>query len=314
MPLRAHAWTVGPTILHRLARRPEPAAEVWGTTLQDPVAGTVHLSGRLGRSGASGRILVMVHGLGGSHASFYAVRTAHAAARAGLDCLRLNLRGADRTGEDYYHAGLTADLRAAIASEALSGYREIFLMGYSLGGHLVLRYATEDPDPRVRAAAAVCAPVDLSGCCVAIDRPSLWVYRTYLLDGLKRIYARVAERRPVPITPAQARRITTIRGWDDAIVAPRHGFASAEDYYAKASVGPRLRDLKVPALLVSAAHDPMVPWETVSPWVAPSPPLLTAKRVPDGGHVGFPGKLNLDEDAEAGLEPQVLAWLQRSAR
>jgi predicted alpha/beta-fold hydrolase len=271
----------------------------------------VHLSGRLARSDPSGRILVVVHGLGGSHASFYAVRAAHAARRAGLDCLRLNLRGADRTGGDYYHAGLTADLRAALASEALAGYGEILLLGYSLGGHLVLRYATEDPDPRVLAAAAVCAPVDLSGCCAAIDRPSLWVYRTYLLDGLKRIYARVAERQPVPITAAQARRITTIRGWDDAIVAPRHGFASAEDYYAKASVGPRLRDLKVPALLVSAAHDPMVPWDTVRRWVVPPPPRLTVKRVDDGGHVGFPGKLDLGEDAEAGLEPQILAWLGR---
>jgi uncharacterized protein len=313
LPIRAHAWTLGPTILHRLAGRPEPASEVWRGELQDPVAGTVHLSGRLTRSGTSGRILVMVHGLGGSHASFYAVRAAHAARRAGVDCLRLNLRGADRSGEDYYHAGLTADLRAALASGALAGYRHILLLGYSLGGHLVLRYATEDPDPRVRAAAAVCAPVDLSGCCAAIDRPGLWVYRAYLLDGLKRIYARVAERRPVPITPAQARRITTIRGWDDAIVAPRHGFSSAEDYYAKASVGPRLRDLKVPSLLVSAAHDPMVPWDTVSPWVVPPPGRLTVKRVDDGGHVGFPGRLRLDEDADLGLEPQVLAWLARTA-
>jgi hypothetical protein len=230
-----------------------------------------------------------------------------------LDCLRLNLRGADRSGEDYYHAGLTADLEAALASRSLAGYGEILLLGYSLGGHLVLRYATGTPDKRVRAAAAVCAPVDLDRCCAAIDQPGMWLYRRYLLAGLSRIYARVAERRPVPTPVSVARRIRTLRAWDDAVVAPRHGFASAEDYYAKASVGPRLGDLKVPSLLVVAAHDPMVPWHTLRPWVEGASARLAVRKVDDGGHVGFPARLDLGERAPLGLEHQVESWLTRAS-
>lgn len=316
LPLRAHAWSVAPTLIHRVLGQEAPAAEPWGTTLKDPVAGTVHLTGRLSRSegpaGGSRRLLVVVHGLGGSHASFYAVRAARAARQAGLDCLRLNLRGADRSGEDYYHAGLTADLEAALASPALKSYAAIVILGYSLGGHLALRYATLKPDPRVKSVAAVCAPIDLDRCCAAIDRPGMWVYRRYLLAGLNRIYARVAERRPVPTPPAQARRIRTLRAWDDAVVAPRHGFASAQDYYDQVSVGPRLGKLALRSLLVAAEHDPMVPLNTLRPWLDRASPSLEVHVAPDGGHVGFPADLNLDQDAPPGLENQVMGWLLRA--
>ncbi|OYW03254.1 MAG: hypothetical protein B7X11_03405, partial [Acidobacteria bacterium 37-65-4] len=217
-------------MIHCVLRQEAPPSEPWETTLQDPVAGVVHLSGRLSRTGGSKRLLVVVHGMGGSQASFYAIRAARMARQMGFNCLRLNLRGADRSGEDYYHAGLTEDLDAALASPPLRSFETIAILGYSLGGHMALRYATLAPDPRVKAIAAVCAPLDLDRCCTAIDRPKMWLYRRYLLAGLNQIYARVAQRRPVPTPPEQARRIRTLRAWDDAVVAPRHGFASAEDY------------------------------------------------------------------------------------
>lgn len=62
-------------------------------------------------------------------------RAARVAEAAGLDSLRLNLRGADRMGEDGYHAGLTADLAAALASPELADYRSVGVLGFSLGGH-----------------------------------------------------------------------------------------------------------------------------------------------------------------------------------
>lgn len=313
MPLRGHAWSVAPTLIHRVFGQEPPSAEPWGTTLQDPVAGLVHLTGRLSRTGGpaggSRRLLVVVHGLAGSHASFYAVRAARAARQMGLDCLRLNLRGADRSGEDYYHAGLTDDLEAALASPPLRSYGAISILGYSLGGHLALRYATLNPDPRVTSVAAVCAPLDLDRCCAAMDRPGMWLYRRYLLAGLNRIYARVAQRRTVPTPPEQARRIQTIRAWDDAVVAPRHGFASAQDYYDKVSVGPRLGALAVRCLLVAAEQDPMVPLNTLRPWLDKGPPSLEVHLSRTGGHVGFPASMDLRQDAPLGLEPQVLKWL-----
>lgn len=312
LPLRAHAWTVAPTLIHRVLRREAPKAELWETTLHDPVTGIIQLTGRLRQGPPRDTLLVVLHGLGGSHASFYAVRAARAAEQSGLDCLRLNLRGADRSGQDYYHAGLTADLEAALASPRLDSYRRIFILGYSLGGHMALRYATQKPDPRVASVAAVCAPLDLESCCAAIDRPEMWLYRRYLLAGLNRIYARVAEQRPVPTPPAKARRIRTLRAWDDAVVAPRHGFADAHDYYSRTSVGPRLGHLAVRCLFVAAERDPMVPLHTLRPWLDKASPSLEFQLARDGGHVGFPAGLDLEQNAPRGLERQVMGWLLKA--
>ena len=84
---------------------------------------------------------LVVHGLGSEIDAPYVVAAAQAAEARGLSCLRLYLRGADRKGEDFYHAGLTADLHAALASPTLASYDRVFVLGYSLGGHVTLRYA-----------------------------------------------------------------------------------------------------------------------------------------------------------------------------
>ncbi len=304
-----HLWTIGPFLRSSVApRRPAPS-QPWSTTLKDDAVGTVRLSGFLADAEANSRLLLVVHGLGGHAESGYVTPATHAARAAGLACLRLNLRGADRNGDDFYHAGLTADLDAALASPELAAARDIFILGYSLGGHLALRYATGTPDPRVRAVAAVCSPLELDVSATSIDRPERYFYRRYVLRGMLEMYEKMAERRRVPLPVAAARRIRSMREWDHRVVAARHGFDSAEHYYAQVSVAPRLGTLKLPALLVQAEHDPMVLAETVRPAVTPLPPKLEVHWVKDGGHVGFPSDLRLGGGAIVGLEAAVLAWL-----
>jgi predicted alpha/beta-fold hydrolase len=290
--LASHLWTVWARVRHQLRGRRAPPAEPWQGRVEDPVLGPLRLTGRLRRvAGGDGEeapddggLLILVHGLGGSTESHYMVRGALAAEAAGLACLRLNLRGADHLGEDYYHAALTADLHAALASPEVARYRRIYVLGYSLGGHLALRWATEPGDPRVASVAAVCSPLDLERAQEAIDGPAGWLYRRYLLRHLMRIYTAVAARRPVPLPVADAARLRRLRDFDQQIVAPRHGFASADDYYARASVGRRLAHLRLPALLANARHDPMVVAAAVRPAVAPPPPVsdrpLAATRRP----------------------------------
>src|SRR5690349_10408712 len=149
MALQGHLWTIRPWLLHVLRPRAAPASVPWSAVVDDPRVGPVRLSGlHVARTGARA-IVVIVHGLGGDVSGHYMIGAAAAADRAGLASLRLNLRGADGSGDDFYNAGLTEDLRAAIASPALAGYPSIYVLGYSLGGHLTLRYATESIDARV---------------------------------------------------------------------------------------------------------------------------------------------------------------------
>jgi predicted alpha/beta-fold hydrolase len=305
--LGGHFWTVAPYLRHRCAPVRAPVARPWSTTVPDPSHGPVRLSGWLAAPEDARALLVVVHGLGGSAESHYVLPAACAAAEAGLACLRLNLRGADGSGEDFYHAGLAEDLRAALADAALARFDAIAFLGFSEGGHVVLRYAAEGTDPRVRAVAAICPPLDLDRAAAAIDRPERALYRRHVLGGLARAYAPVAARRPVPCEPAAARRIRTIREWDRRIVAPRHGFASAEDYYARASVAPLLGRIAAPALLIAAEHDPMVPAGTLRPALAGAGANLEVRWLARGGHVGFPAALALERELVAWLKSRVSA-------
>jgi predicted alpha/beta-fold hydrolase len=336
---------LGPVRLSgRLQRSPgAPAAPAWPVARPDPVhpvperaassaAGPADAAAMGEPREATGEeLVVLLHGISGSIESHYMVRGARAAKAAGLSCLRLNFRGADCSGEDFYHAGLTADVHAALASPQLRRYRRIYLLGYSMGGHVALRFATEAGDPRVVRVAAVCSPLDLERVQEAIDVPDGWLYRRYVLSSLARLYAAVAARRPMPVPVAEVARLRKIRDFDELVVAPRHGFTGAGDYYARASVAPLLSRLRLPALLVNSTGDPMVLAHTVRPVLARPVPRLEVRWVAAGGHVGFPAGIDLGLDRGEGNGPggaakavaaaaagsprlvddQLLAWLRR---
>lgn len=250
-----------------------------------------------------------MHGLGGSAESSYLAPMAERLVADGWTTLRVNLRGADRSGADLYHAGLTVDFPRILEAPPLAAARHIALVGFSLGGHVALRFATESADPRFVAVATICAPLDLDRGATALDTSRWSIYRSHLLEGLNEVYAEVAARRPMPVPLERLLRARTIREWDGLAVAPRFDFDSAEDYYVKASVAPRLDRLSRLALLVYSDADPMVPWSTVEPALRRLPPSARVVRTPRGGHVGFPRDLDLGLGATPGLQAQIAAWL-----
>lgn len=319
MSLAGHLRTIGPRLQHAIRPSPAPPHSAWRLAVDDPVAGPVTLSGRFtGLEDAWGwapgtprRALLIVHGLGGCGDSRYARRAAARAAEEGWASLRLDLRGSDRRGEDYYHGGLSTDLHAALASPELAGFEELYAIGYSIGGHLVLRMAVEACVPRLKAVAAVCPPLALWVGADHLDRRANAVYRAYLLTGLRSIYAEVAARREVPYPLDRARRIRYMREWDERVVAPRHGFDGAEDYYRRASVGPLIAGLTVPALIVAAEDDPMVPDAAIRPWLEEAGDDLAVRWLATGGHLGadLGADLGLGHPPSLGLERQLFRWL-----
>lgn len=312
MSLAGHAWTVLPKVVPAARSVVVPPSRPWSTVVSDPVLGPLTLSGRLHEVARARRLVIGIHGLGGCADSGYLLVAASAAAAAGFSFLRLNLRGADGREGDFYHAGLTSDLSAALASPEVCRHREVHLLGYSLGGHLALRAAAEGELPAVRSVAAICSPLDLAPGAAALDHRARWPYRRFVLHHLTRTYAAVCRHRPQPLPLTEAKRIRFIREWDERIVAPRHGFAGADDYYRRASVAPILDELAVPALLVVAEGDPMVPAEGVRAALAGrSLPTLEVRWVQRGGHVSFPSGLDLGQAGPPGLEAQALAWLSR---
>jgi predicted alpha/beta-fold hydrolase len=204
-------------------------------------------------------------------------------------------------------------LHAALTSPELAQYRDLYVVGFSLGGHLALRLATEAHDARLRAVAAICAPLDLQRSGAALDARRRLAYRRYVLRRLKANYAAVAARRSLPTPLDRVLRVNEIWEWDALTVVPRFGFGSTAEYYQQASVAPQLGALRLPALLVQTENDPMVTAASVRPALGTALPLLDVRWLRRGGHVGFPAALDLGEAAPLGLAPQVLRWLTAHA-
>jgi predicted alpha/beta-fold hydrolase len=261
-----------------------------------PAGGALHAHGWWQPDTQRRGAVVIVHGVGGSSESRYVVRAAVSLHRAGWHVFRLDLRGAGGSvvdAHELYHAGLTEDLRVAIDHVAsrphVSG---VALLGFSLGGHVVLRLAGElgESDPgALRAAASISAPLDLVEVTRAIERLRSLPYHMYVLRKLvqqAKAFARTHPQR-AHFDQKSLRRLRTIRAYDGHVIAPMHGFASAEDYYTRASAGPFIDRIRLPTLLVHAEDDPMVPASTVRAWLGPAPPALVQAWSRSGGHVGW---------------------------
>ena len=125
------------------------------------------------------------------------------------------------------------------------------------------------------------------------------------MRGLKACYRETAARRSLATPAPQIERARTLRDWDRLAVVPRFGFADVDDYYRRASVGPRLTQLRVPALYLGMRQDPMVPPSTVDPSLGASgTSRLESRWLPAGGHLGAPGSWNRD----------VFDWLDHHGR
>jgi len=300
--VQGHAWTTYVHLRDRL-RPPTQEAAPWSATVDDALLGPVRLTGWHKRVSPTD-LLILVHGLGGHADSGYVVRMARAAEALGLSTLRLSLRGADRSGEDYYHAGLTDDVRAALDDPELATYQRVTVLGFSMGGHIALRLAAEN-HPRVSAYAAICAPLDLAASCDFIDRPRSLPYRRHLLSGLKEMYREYARRRPEQsIAESALRRIRRIRDYDEAVIVPRHGFRSADDYYRRASASSVLGAIEAPTLFLATEGDPMITPDTLVRHLARRSRSVDVRWLEHGGHVAFPRR--------ARLEDQVLGWLRQA--
>lgn len=315
--IRGHLWTLGPAV-RWMIQPPQPSTQHrWSATLEDERGRPIEITGELMEvdTGAhEDTLVVMIHGLGGSAHSHYLVDAAMQCAERGWSSLRISLRGVDSSTQDIYHAGLTHDLRALLAHDSLARWKHLFLVGYSLGGHMVTRYATEqDRDPRVRGVCALCAPLDLSNVIHHIDSPRAWLYREYVLGALREHHARMVAHGQGVAPHFKVKRVKKLREFDALVIAPRYGFASPEAYYQEVGVQSRIEQIALPLLYVGSVADPMIPSEMGRRVLARAPSdLVDIRWLDDGGHVYFPPGRDLGLGDDLGVIPQVLQWFART--
>ncbi|MDQ8201680.1 alpha/beta fold hydrolase [Pelagicoccus sp. SDUM812003] len=250
-----------------------------------------------GRDGSAESCLLMLHGLEGSSTAPYVKSMAQSAVRRlpSLDAVAMNMRGC--SGElnrkaRFYHSGESGDL-AEVVLYLENRYETIYLLGFSLGGNVVLKYVGEFPDGvsrKVRAAAAVSAPVDLQGSAKRIGERSNGFYMKRFIRLLSEKIEAKAELYPDVIDAEGCRQMASFVEFDGTYTAPLCGFASAEDYWRKCSALNWLADIRVPALLLNALDDPFLSEGCFPEETASRSSFLHACFPRQGGHLGFPGR------------------------
>lgn len=257
------------------------------------------------------RLALLSHGLEGSAEAIYMRGMAGTLYRAGWDVLGWNYRscgGIENRLMRSYHSGESGDLRVVI-DHAAQRYEKIALVGFSLGGNISLKCVGEaTPHPSIVAAVAVSSPVDLASCARLLDEdPRNRLYLKRFLKTLKGKTLAKAKRFPILHEMLAGRdglaAVQTIREFDERVTAPVHGFASADDYWARASSLPHLHRITVPALLLSARNDPLLGAPSFPETLAQNSAHLHLEAPPHGGHVGF-------LDFQNGLQP----WHERRVR
>ena len=238
-----------------------------------------------------GPLAVVIHGLSGDETSPYMQVTAAALLERGHPVLRLNVRGAGPSRplcRWQYHAGRTDDLRDALLGiDPPLAADGLLLVGYSLGGNLLLKFLAEHGTTLpIRAAAAVSAPIDLAAAARRILMPRNRIYHWNLLRAMK-IEALTPAAELAPSERVAIEQARTIVEFDDRFVAPRNAFAGAADYYARNSSEQFLPAIRVPTVIVHALDDPWIPPSAYRRVRWTDNRHLHRALSPGGGHVGF---------------------------
>jgi len=294
-----HAQTIYPYFLtrpiveYRRERIATPDGDFWDFDWLAETPGT----------SADAPMVVLFHGLEGGAQSHYALMLMALLASRGWRGVIPHFRGCG--GEPNllpraYHSGDHEDVGAMLSAlrERVGPTTPMYAVGVSLGGSALLNWigrAGSDAQKALVAAATVSAPLDLMAAGIAIGQGLNRIYTRYFLGTLKPKGLDMARRFPGLLDTRRIARARTMWDFDDAVTAPLHGFAGADDYWTRASSRRWLAEIMLPTLVLNARNDPFVPAASL-PDATQVSRAVRLEQPDTGGHAGFatgpaPGRL-----------------------
>jgi predicted alpha/beta-fold hydrolase len=264
--------------------------------------------------------LIVVHGLEGSSESQYMTGVARDGLAAGMNVVLMNQRncgGMDHFAPTLYNSSLSGDV-AAVARNVVEndGVSRFALIGFSMGGNLVLKLAGEwgrQGPPEFRAVAAVCPAIDLAASADALHAPANRLYEWYFLMQLFRRLKQKAKLFPANFDLARLRGVTSLRLFDDRVTAYYCGFTGADDYYARAAAANVVDRIAVPGLILHAANDPFIRMQPETLKRIAENPNLTYVETADGGHCAFVGEPDGNDYDGRWAEREVVEFVRQAA-
>jgi hypothetical protein len=238
--------------------------------------------------------VIALHGLEGSATSKYIISAINYLNSHKVDAIAVNFRGCSGqpNNQPYsYHSGKTDDLHLIIDYILTNyNYKNIFLLGYSMGGNILLKYLgeTKNISSIIKGGIAFSVPCDLKGSSEALSSKQNKIYLNRFLKTLKdKALSTLITYPNVPLSKKNILNSKNFEDFDNAVTAPLFNFKNATDYYQKNSSIHFIRNIKIPTLLVNALDDTFLS-ESCYPYnLCKTNKYVTFETPKYGGHVGF---------------------------
>ena len=239
------------------------------------------------------RIVILSHGLEGHSDKYYMRGMAHQFLTYGWDTLSWNCRSCSEEinlKPQLYHHGATEDLDEVVNCVISKGYEQVLLIGFSLGGSLVVKYlgeSTRYPSARIIGGIAFSIPCQLGSCAKQLSAPGNSFYLNRFLKKLKAKIVLKAAQYPDVFNLDRIDEISSFYEFDSTYTAPLYGFKNAEAFYEYASAGNYIKGIKVPVLLVNSLNDPMFLDDCYPYKAAKNHEYFFLETPKTGGHLGY---------------------------
>ena len=238
-------------------------------------------------------VCILLHGLEGNAQRTYMKGQSKYLTAQGCDVAAVNYRGC--SGElnlNYasYNAGKTEDLAAVVQSILKKDrYEHLNLVGFSMGGNLLLKYLGESRSipKEIKAAVAISTPLSLRGSLERLEDWYNYVYRTSFLIDLKKKYRLKMRQFPEKMPMEDYKQIKSLLTFDDIYTSKAHGFKDAFDYYAKNSSLQFIPNIEIPVLILNAKNDSFLSPQCYPHELASHSKIIYLESPKHGGHVGF---------------------------
>jgi len=241
-------------------------------------------------------LVVLAHGLEGSAGQHYIRSQAAYFSERSFDIAAINFRscsGEMNKTTRLYHTGDTRDFTYLLDKiQDEKKYKKIFLVGFSMGGNIILKYLGEsgraNKDSTIAGAATFSVPLDLACASIALAKGFNRLYSKHFMLTLTKKVDHIRKNHKVPaLDKLKLRSLNTFIDFDEHVTAPLNGYKNARDYWRQASSKLYLKDIKVPALVVNAKNDPFL-GDKCYPVKDEIGNELVELLYPEfGGHVGF---------------------------
>jgi len=301
-----HLMTLAGNFLPR-PHGPLPEPEAILVKVQDPIPGyeeygpssvLCHVNWQPEQVRSQRLTVLLVHGLEGSSASQYMLGNALRAWKAGCNVVRMNMRSCgatDRLSPAIYHSGCWQDVARVVEHIVQQHHlHAVALIGYSMGGNLVLNYAGQFGNrvpPYLKAAIGISPLMDLAVSSSALHEPQNRVYEQYFLRSMLARIRRKADLFPrlylSLCTNRILQKIHSMRDFDEYVVAPFGGFASADDYYDAVASSHVAAQLGLPVLIVHSLDDPFIRMRPETREALLNNPHVSFIETGHGGHCAF---------------------------